>query len=150
MYKLFFIKPTQYLPINPKYYKTFSVNFIVYIVLFGTCSVHVVYIRLFWRSSKQCWQREQQNFPVNVSLYFGLIDNIISTSDGYQPVSILWQYLLWSFTYRDTKSNRLLPKIDVLKKDSIYVFWNGVVASLQYLSQFLQKNFFKHNLYEKY
>ena len=39
----------------------------------------------------------------------------------------MWQYRLWSFHFRNTKSNRLLPKIEVFK-DSIICppDWDGV------------------------
>ena len=33
-------------------------------------------------------RQKNQNFTINVLLYFGLIDNKISISDGYQPVSM--------------------------------------------------------------
>ena len=68
-------------------------TYVPVISLSSTCSVHVVFIKLLWTNQKfkttsfVQWNGlstyYQQNFTVNILLYFGLIDNKIGTSHGY-------------------------------------------------------------------
>ena len=68
------------------------------------------------------------------------------------PLSVLqhwkvWQYRLWSFTFGDIQNPRDFCLKVKCSKGFLDMFWNGMMASLQNLGQFLQD---KYDWYKKY
>ena len=56
---------------------------------------------------------------------------------------------LWNFTFRDTKSNSLLPKSEVFQR-ILWWFWNGMMGAYKIWTNFYKINFFLNDKYEKY